>query len=72
MLILVFDLEATHVSDGTVSRPHVFLEASDIRRAVRNSGFTDVNDDVCLVKSNEGLQWDGTGYIYLTARKCSE
>ncbi|CAH1245668.1 PNMT [Branchiostoma lanceolatum] len=71
-LILVCDLEATHYTDGKVSFPHTYLEASYIRQAVRNSGFVDVKDDILVFRSIEGLNWDGTGYIYLTARKSSE
>ncbi|XP_066267590.1 phenylethanolamine N-methyltransferase-like isoform X1 [Branchiostoma lanceolatum] len=71
-LILVCDLEATHYTDGKVSFPHTYLEASYIRQAVKNSGFVDVKDDILLFRSIEGLNWDGTGYIYLTARKPSE
>ncbi|KAI8515224.1 hypothetical protein Bbelb_078150 [Branchiostoma belcheri] len=74
-LILVCDLEATQYSDGDITFPHTFLEASYIRQAVRNCGFTDVEDDILDFRSTEGrpgLNWNGTGYIYLTARRCSE
>ncbi|XP_035689802.1 uncharacterized protein LOC118425090 [Branchiostoma floridae] len=71
-LILVCDLEATRYTDGRVSYPLITLDAPYIRQAVRNSGFTDVEDDILFFRSTEGMNWDGTSYIYLTARKCAE
>ncbi|XP_019644912.1 PREDICTED: nicotinamide N-methyltransferase-like [Branchiostoma belcheri] len=70
-LILVCDLGTTHCSDGDRSYRHTPLDAAYILQTVRNSGFTDVQNDTLLFRGTERLKgWKGL--IYLTARRCLE